>query len=423
MHGRVLLGVTASVAGSVGHSLGMTLQKRAHMQEDAHTGSSNNRRRVWRNRQWQVGLLLYLVSSTVPPTIALSMLPVFVAAPLAAVGLVANAVFAQTILASSFVQTDVMGTVLVAAGSGLVALFGAIDEPPLDLGQLLRLFRRRPYVVFFGVYTAVVVLLISIELCWRRRYISLQRRRETAATVAALGSEPQSLAENTPTVLLATVDECLDTETQPLMLSRTALRSPSTTTYLLDTTDSSPHTMATRGPTQHDSVGEMYREHFYMEDGALEMETKTPSLQRARYASGFLSAVVSGLICSQTLLLAKSGIGLILLSVHGSMQLNNPLTLAIAFGLVATALANLYYIQHALSMCSTLTVVPLCYCSSSLAALLSSLVYFDQLRLLGALQIMMIAIGIVLLAVGVLLLSLKAEPCEGPLHLTPDPSD
>ncbi|KAJ2805656.1 hypothetical protein H4R20_002000 [Coemansia guatemalensis] len=351
------------------------------------------------------------------------MLPVFVAAPLAAVGLVANAVFARTILASSFVRTDAMGTVLVAAGSGLVALFGAIDEPPLDLGQLLHLFRRQPYVVFFGVYTAVVMLLISFELFWRRRYISLKRRREAAATVAALGSEPPTLAENTPSVLLAAVAECLDTETRPLLSSRTTSRSPSTATYSSDTTASSPHIMAARGPTQYDAVGEMYREHFYMEGETLEMETKTPSLQRARYASGFLSAVVSGLICSQTLLLAKSGIGLILLSARGSMQLNDPLALAIALGLVGTALVNLYYIQHALSMCSTLTVVPLCYCSSSLAALLSSLVYFDQLRLLGALQIMMIAIGIVLLAVGVVLLSLKAEPCEGPLHLTPDPSE
>ncbi|KAJ1932239.1 hypothetical protein FBU59_006440, partial [Linderina macrospora] len=103
---------------------------------------------------------------------------------------------------------------------------------------------------------------------------------------------------------------------------------------------------------------------------------------------------------------------------------NDPLAVAIVVGLVATALANLYYIQRALRLCSTLTVVPLTYCSSSLMALVSSLVYFDQIRLLSALQIAMISIGIVLLAVGVMFLSSKTEDQEGPLYLPPeDPSD
>ncbi|KAJ2692362.1 hypothetical protein H4R19_006169, partial [Coemansia spiralis] len=121
-----------------------------------------------------------------------------------------------------------------------------------------------------------------------------------------------------------------------------------------------------------------------------------------------------------TLLLAKSGIGLVVLTAKGNMQFNDPLAVAIVAGLVATALANLYYIQRALSLCSTLTAVPLSFCSSSLAALLSSLVYFDQLRLLSALQIAMIATGIVHLALGVVLLSLKAESHEGLLRLPPE---
>ncbi|KAI9503931.1 hypothetical protein BX070DRAFT_175931, partial [Coemansia spiralis] len=115
--------------------------------------------------------------------------------------------------------------------------------------------------------------------------------------------------------------------------------------------------------------------------------------------------VISGLICSQTLLLAKSGIGLLVLTLKGDMQFKDPLALAIVTGLICTALANLYYIQHALRLCSTLTVVPLCYCSSSLSALISSLVYFNQMRLLNALQVSMISVGIVLLAAGVGLLS------------------
>ncbi|KAJ2758905.1 hypothetical protein IWQ57_006696 [Coemansia nantahalensis] len=172
------------------------------------------------------------------------------------------------------------------------------------------------------------------------------------------------------------------------------------------------------------AAGDVYRDFFLAAgDGLLDCEIKTArAALTARHASGALSAVLSGLICSQTLLLAKSGIGLVVLTARGSMQFNDPLAVAIVAGLVATALANLYYIQRALSLCSTLTAVPLCFCSSSLAALLSSLVYFDQLRLLSPLQVTMIAAGIALLALGVALLSLKAEAHESPLQLPEEPN-
>ncbi|KAJ2391618.1 hypothetical protein H4S02_001233 [Coemansia sp. RSA 2611] len=370
MLSRLLLGVGASVAGSLGHSLGMTLQKRAHMQHEA----ASPGRPLWKDRQWQLGLLLYLFSSTAPPTIALSMLPVFVAAPLAAVGLVANAVFARYILDSTFARTDAMGTLLVTMGSCCVALFGAIDEPPLSLGQLLRLYKRPAYVLFFSVYALLVAVLIVAEMGWRRRY---------ARASEAAGS---AMPPNVPLGSVGAPRGAGHVEAEPLL--RTS-------------------------PAGYSSV----------EYGAGVEIKSTRAEQVARYVSGFLSAVISGLICSQTLLLAKSGIGLVLLTVHGDMQFNDPLAIAIVVGLVVTALANLYYIQRALRLCSTLTVVPLCYCSSSLSALLSSLVYFDQIRLLTPIQISMIAAGIVLLAAGVLLLSMKAEPHEGPLHLGSESSD
>ncbi|KAJ2907888.1 hypothetical protein GGI21_003436, partial [Coemansia aciculifera] len=174
MSGRLLYGVAASVAGSLGHSLGMTLQKRAHLRlESQGENMSSSKYRSWRDAEWQFGLGLYLFSSTVPPTIALTILPVFVAAPLAAVGLVANAVFAKYILASSFAHTDLLGTLLVSLGSCCVAVFGAIEEPPLSLEELLKLYSRPAYVVFFALYSTLVVCLIATELFWRRRYVRL----------------------------------------------------------------------------------------------------------------------------------------------------------------------------------------------------------------------------------------------------------
>ncbi|KAJ1722286.1 hypothetical protein LPJ53_003271 [Coemansia erecta] len=424
--GRLLLGVTASVAGSLGHSLGMTLQKRAHMRLEAEGGADSGRarsRRTWKDAEWQFGLALYLISSTLPPTIALSMLPVFVAAPLAAVGLVANAVFAKYILSSSFARTDALGTLLVSVGSCSVAVFGAIDEPPLSLDELLLLYKRHAYVVYFIVYAFVVSALVVSELYWRRKISSLRNRGADSGSVARFGMNVAGTVSSRVALSYVTavpnaapaadliVSGAVPSEEEPLLGNRSSPCSDASSAYA--STAVSPEIGSS------DAVDEMYRQHFSQANADLLLlspdEPKTTRAEQvAKYISGFLSAVISGLICSQTLLLAKSGIGLIVLTLRGHSQFGDPLALAIVAGLITTALSNLYYIQRALRLCSTLTVVPLCYCSSSLSALVSSLVYFDQLRLLSPLQVAMISAGIVLLASGVALLSSKADGQDRP---------
>ncbi|KAJ2494081.1 hypothetical protein IWW37_000159 [Coemansia sp. RSA 2050] len=427
MFGRLLLGVAASVAGSLGHSLGMTLQKRAHLRLESQ-GTSDKRHAAWRDQEWQFGLGLYLFSSTVPPTIALSILPVFVAAPLAAVGLVANAVCAKYILASTFARTDVLGTFLVSLGSCCVALFGAIDEPLLSLNELLLLYKRPAYMLFFFLYSALVLALVAAELYWRRRYVRLSN------SVGGSLDSPR-VALHQVSALRWTPSACGNfAEHTPLLSPAGSSDSSSGYSSVTEQLSPEPEPMASRiqagcstppPPASTETVDCMYRRHFLEANEALlsrEVE-KCHGEQVARYVSGLLSAVLAGLLCSQTLLLAKSGIGLLLLTVQGDMQLKDPLALAIAVGLATTALSNLYYIQRALRLCSTLTVVPLSYCSGSLSALLSSLVYFDQVRLMDTMQISMISIGILLLAAGVGLLSSKNDDQNGPLHLPPEPTD
>ncbi|KAJ2745232.1 hypothetical protein GGI20_002333 [Coemansia sp. BCRC 34301] len=429
MSGRLLYGVAASVAGSLGHSLGMTLQKRAHLRLESQS-SSNSRHRAWKDTEWQFGLGLYLLSSTVPPTIALSILPVFVAAPLAAVGLVANAVFAKYILASSFSRTDALGTLLVSLGCCCVAVFGAIEEPPLSLDELLALYTRPAYVVFFGLFMTMVMSLVATELYWRRRYVRpLDSMR--ALDVGEFVVEPRVALHQVSALRWPPGIRSASVEHTPLLLSPDSSESSSGYSSVAEQLSPEPTSVPatscinTLPPASTEAVDCMYRRHFSETNEALlSREIKTSrGEQVARYVSGLLSAVLSGLLCSQALLLAKSGIGLLLLTFRGDMQLKDPLALAIAAGLVTTALSNLYYIQRALRLCSTLTVVPLSYCSSSLSALMSSLVYFDQVRLMSATQISMISVGIVLLAAGVGLLSSKADNQDGPLHLPPESTD
>ncbi|KAJ2812040.1 hypothetical protein FBU31_007660, partial [Coemansia sp. 'formosensis'] len=325
MFGRLLFGVVASVAGSLGHSLGMTLQKRAHLRLESQ-GGSDKRHRAWKDKEWQFGLALYLFSSTVPPTIALSILPVFVAAPLAAVGLVANAVFAKCILASSFARTDMLGTLLVSLGSCCVAVFGAIDEPLLSLNELLMLYRRPAYVVFFVLYSALVMVLIATELYWRRRYVRLSNCMRDSCSADSFVATPRVALHQVSALRWQSGTRGTFTEHAPLLSPSS---SDSSSGYSSVTEQLSPEpeqgdpsricndsNVTGMLPASTEAVDCMYRRHFSEANEALlSREVKTSrGEQVARYVSGLLSAVLSGLLCSQTLLLAKSGIGLLLLT-------------------------------------------------------------------------------------------------------------
>ncbi|KAI5301066.1 hypothetical protein KEM55_002766, partial [Ascosphaera atra] len=68
-------------------------------------------------------------------------------------------------LSEPFTRNSVIGTALVCAGAFLIATFGAINEPAHDLDELLRLFARRPFMIWIGVtLLLVVVTLVGMRI-------------------------------------------------------------------------------------------------------------------------------------------------------------------------------------------------------------------------------------------------------------------
>ena len=66
-----------------------------------------------------------------------------------------------------------VGTGLVAAGAVLIAVFGVVDEREHSLDEVLRLFGRKAFVVFFSIEGFVIIVTLvtvsfdSTVLCWR----------------------------------------------------------------------------------------------------------------------------------------------------------------------------------------------------------------------------------------------------------------
>lgn len=56
----------------------------------------------------------------------------------------------------------ILGTILIAGGAVLIAIFGIVPEPTRSLEDLLFLFRRPTFVAYFSLLGAVVVVCLAI---------------------------------------------------------------------------------------------------------------------------------------------------------------------------------------------------------------------------------------------------------------------
>ncbi|EOA90944.1 uncharacterized protein SETTUDRAFT_45176 [Exserohilum turcica Et28A] len=155
----VALGVIVGLASTSIQSVGLTLQRKSHLLEEE-KDIDDERRPPYKRRRWQLGMLMFVVANIVGSTIQITTLPLPVLSTLQASGLVFNSICASIILSEPFTRYSLVGTLLVAVGALLIALFGAIAEPSHNLDQLLVLLGRRNFLLWMSTTGVVVVLLV-----------------------------------------------------------------------------------------------------------------------------------------------------------------------------------------------------------------------------------------------------------------------
>ena len=159
--GPITLGCTTAIVTSFIQSLGLTLQRKSHVIEEARP--PYQRRRPFRRPLWRLGLTIFLVSNILGSTVQITTLPLVILAPLQASGLIFNAILAGLILHEGFTRLSLVGTVLVSLGAGLIAGFGALDEPSHNLSELLVMFSRTPFLVWIGIQLGIVVITLVVS--------------------------------------------------------------------------------------------------------------------------------------------------------------------------------------------------------------------------------------------------------------------
>ena len=111
----------------------------------------------------QIGMFMFLAANIIGSTIQITTLPLPVLSTLQASGLVFNTACATIILKEPFTRYSVIGTVLVASGAVLIAIFGALAEPSHNLDQLLLLFGRSQFLAWlFGTLAVVIIMIASM---------------------------------------------------------------------------------------------------------------------------------------------------------------------------------------------------------------------------------------------------------------------
>ncbi|KAJ4334333.1 hypothetical protein N0V95_009197 [Ascochyta clinopodiicola] len=165
----VALGVIVGLLSTSIQSVGLTLQRKSHLLEEEKE-DDYDRRPPYKRRRWQLGMLMFIVANVVGSTIQITTLPLPVLSTLQASGLVFNSICASILLHEPFTRYSFIGTMLVAAGALLIALFGAIAEPSHNLDQLLALLGRHHFIMWMVATGLIVVFLLAANATLYRIY-------------------------------------------------------------------------------------------------------------------------------------------------------------------------------------------------------------------------------------------------------------
>ena len=269
--------------------------------------------------------VIFISSNILGSLFQIASLPVVILAPLGAVSLLWNALFARFILGDVFSLWMVLGTLLIAGGAVLIAIFGIVPEPTHSLDDLLILFSRPTFIAYFSLLGFAVLVCLAIVS-------PTQRFRDKVANGLVFQTH---ISEYSYSIRLR--NQLPSLPPSPLLIPTNSVTDLTTErTPLLDRKRYAPSNISiSSSATQNRAI-----------------PSRTPFFLSISYAS------ISGILSGMCLVFAKSGVELLLVSINGNNQFWQWQAWMLVFGLVAFALLQLWYLHKALKLADPTIVCP-----------------------------------------------------------------
>lgn len=328
-------------------------------------------------------------------------------------------------------------------GAVLIGYFGAVQEPPHTLDELLALYARPPFVAFSTIFVLLFlgVLLLAHLAEWqlhvrlfrpyhpptRKHSRSLSAsgkgkrsngssgggargrptRRWSAPTLAPVVEVSES-SSGIATPVLAIADEAnrrgLPVERVLLNRSSANSRSPKSYGTIAKTIDpvapSVPQQQRDASPVAQDKSTSA---------AALLAAKYDPVVRRTCLGLSVAYGAASGTLSGACLLLAKSGVELLVLTIAGHNQFARWQSWALVGIMLVAAVLQLWYLNKALRLADPTLVCPLAFCFYNTSSIALGLVYFNQLGALSATSLLLVVLGTAILLTGVWIVSMHGE--------------
>ncbi|CAG8808616.1 2282_t:CDS:2, partial [Racocetra persica] len=148
---NLLIGITIAVSTSFIQSLGLTIQRKSHVLNE-NIYPKELRRSACRRPLWHLGFDTYLISNIIGSVFSIGYLPIIILAPLGAVTLIFNALFAQLLLGDVFSRKSVIAV--------MIAFFGVVKVQNHSLNDLIELYKRPAFIAYFSTIEFILIVVL-----------------------------------------------------------------------------------------------------------------------------------------------------------------------------------------------------------------------------------------------------------------------
>lgn len=347
-----------------------------------------------------------------------------------------------------------LGTALIGVGAVLIGYFGAVQEPPHTLDELLALYSRPPFVAFATIFVLVFIgVLVLAHLAEWQLHVRLFRpyfpdtpRRKTARSASASGGggggktkgkrapakarptrrwsaptlapvvEVSESSSGIATPVLAIADEAnrRGLPVERVLLNRSSAspkRSPNRKSYgtIARATDGGRAAPRAASPSAATTTTTAAQSDKSTSAAALLAAKYDPMVRRTCLGLSVAYGAASGTLSGACLLLAKSGVELLVLTIAGHNQFARWQSWALVGIMLIAALLQLWYLNKALRLADPTLVCPLAFCFYNTSSIALGLVYFNQLGALKATSLILVVLGTAILLAGVWIVSMHGE--------------